>query len=411
MSVAVAERDPVRTNGHAPGRRPLRVCMVHFSDFHTDSRPQREARALAERGDEVDCVSLSPAATLPMGRGAVHLHPVEARKLRGGARGYVAGYGRFFAGALRQVTALDRQRRFDVIEIHNMPDFLTFTAVAPKLRGVPVALNIHDTFPELFGTLFGLSSGHPLVRLVRAEERASARLADALVFVTDEARDLLASRGVEAARSTVVMNTPDERLFGPRREPVSVPSTGPARAVYHGGLGQRFGVSALIEAFELLADRDPELSLDVYGPDPDEAAEHARLAGANVRVAPQPTPVEEIPGRLEMAHIGVVPTVRDRFTEGLLPVKLLECIHMGLPVVSSRLPVIERYFSEDQVLFFEPGSPESLAESLLEVRRDPDAAESRAKRAGERLAEIEWARQRKTYLRLIDGLAGVHEAA
>src|SRR4051794_18076924 len=193
MPTAGAVSDAASANGSAPARRSLRVCMVHFSDFHTDSRPQREARALAERGDEVDCVCLSPAATLPMGRGAVHLHQVQARKLRGGARAYLAGYGRFFAGALRRVTALDRRRRFDVIEIHNMPDFLTFAALAPKLRGVPVALNVHDAFPELFETLFGLSAGHPLVRLVRVEERASARMADALVFVTDEARELLAS--------------------------------------------------------------------------------------------------------------------------------------------------------------------------------------------------------------------------
>jgi glycosyltransferase involved in cell wall biosynthesis len=393
----------------------LRVCMVHCSDFHVDSRIQRQARALAERGDQVDCISLSPAGEMPVGDGVIRLHHVPVGKPEGGARAYLGGYARFFARSLRLVTRLDRQRRFDVVEIHNMPDFLTFAALRPKLRGAALVLNIHDTFPELFSTLFDLPARHPLVRMVRIEERLSASIVDAMLFVTPEARALLASRGVTARRTRVVMNTPDERLFGERRAPVNLPAAGPVRAIYHGGLSGRFGVESLVDAFGLLAARDPDLSLDVYGPNPNAARElatrAARVAPATVRVAPEPTPVQQIPDRLGAAHIGVVPTLRNPFTELLLPVKLLECVHMGLPAVVSRLPVIERYFSDDEVRFFEPGSSESLAGALLDVRRHPEAARERAARASRRLAEIEWPRQRAAYLALIDELAPPHGAA
>jgi glycosyltransferase involved in cell wall biosynthesis len=407
MAATAAAGVPALPTARTRAHTSLRVCMVHFSDFRVDSRIQRQARALAERGDEVDCVCLSDDADLPMGAGRVRLHNVRATKRRGGARAYLGSYTRFFSGAARAVTALDRRHSFDLVEVHNMPDFLTFAAARPKLRGAPLILNLHDTFPELFASLFGLADGHPLVRGVRLEERVSARAADALVFVTDEARELVASRGV-ARRAQVVMNSPDERLFGPRREPEPLPSSGPVRAVYHGGLAERFGVESLVHAFGRLAQSDPDLSLDVYGSDAPEAGEVAalaeRVAPANVRVAPQPTPVDEIPARLSEAHIGVVPTLRDRFTELLLPVKLLECVHMGLPVVSSRLPVIESYFSEREVRFFEPGSPESLAEAIGDVRRNPDEALWRARRASARLAGIEWSRQREAYLSLVDEL-------
>jgi glycosyltransferase involved in cell wall biosynthesis len=399
--------DPVTPSAADSG---LRVCMVHCSDYRVDSRIQRQARALAARGDRVDLVCLTPEGRQSVGRGTIHTHEVAVGKPRGGARAYLAGYTRFFAGALRLVSALDRERAFDVVEIHNMPDFLTFTGLRPKLRGASVALNLHDTFPELFATMFGLPPGHPLVRMIRVEERVSAAAADALIFVTDEARDLVLARGVRAKRTEVVMNTPDERLFGERREPVALPARGPVRAIYHGGLAPRFGVESLVDAFGLLADREPELSLDVYGPNPQAAREiaarAARVAPHSVRVAPEPTPVEQIPSRLARAQIGVVPTLRDHFTELLLPVKLLECVHMGLPVVASRLPVIERYFTDDQVLFFQPGSVPALCDALLETRRDPEAARRRAHRASARLAEIEWPRQRAAYLELMDQLAG-----
>jgi glycosyltransferase involved in cell wall biosynthesis len=390
------------------GRRgALRVCMVHYSDFVVDSRIQRQARALAERGDSVDCVCLNDDAEIAVGAGQIALHRASAGKPRGGSRAYIEGNARFLAGAARKVSALDRRRRFDLIEIHNMPDALVFAALRPKLRGTPLILNFHDTFPELFATLFDRGPDHPLVRLIRAEERVSAAMADGHIFVTEEARELLRGRGISANRSQVVMNTPDERVFGERRVPSAPPARGELRVVYHGGLADRFGVETLVRAVAMLRERSEPVTLDVYGSDAEAArtlaATAARLAPNGVRIAPQPTPVGEIPARLKAADLGVVPTLRDDFTELLLPVKLLEYVHMGLPVVASRLPVIERYFGDD-VLLAEPGDAASIAASIEGVRADPATARERAERASERLAAIEWRRQREQYLELVDGL-------
>lgn len=388
--------------------------MVHYSDFAVDSRIQRQARALAERGDRVDCVCLNDADEFAVGDGQIGLHRAAATKPRGGARAYLEGNARFLAGAARKVTALDRQQRFDLIEIHNMPDALVFTALRPKLRGVPIVLNFHDTFPELFATLFERPPSHPLVRMIRVEERLSAALADGHVFVTAEARDLLRSRGVEGDRTQIVMNTPDERVFGERRAPVSPPADGDLRVVYHGGLADRFGVETLVRAVALLRDRGAPVALDVYGSDAKAArslaAAAAEIAPEGVRIAPEPTPVEEIPARLTEAHLGVVPTLRDHFTDLLLPVKLLEYVHMGLPAVASRLPTIERYFGDD-VLLAEPGDPASIAAAIEAVRADPAAARERAERASQRLAKIEWRQQRDGYLAMVDDLVARSRAA
>jgi glycosyltransferase involved in cell wall biosynthesis len=99
-----------------------------------------------------------------------------------------------------------------------------------------------------------------------------------------------------------------------------------------------------------------------------------------------------------------VPTLSDEFTELLLPVKLLEYVHMGLPVVTSRLPVIERYFSPNEVRYFEPGSAASLAEAVADVLAHPDEAHERAQRAIVRLCDFAWAEQKQVYLGLVDRL-------
>ena len=195
------------------------------------------------------------------------------------------------------------------------------------------------------------------------------------------------------------MNTPDERVFGERRAPVAPPAGGELRVVYHGGLADRFGVETLVRAVALLRERGEPVALDVYGSDAEAAAHLAaaasEVAPEGVRIAPQPTPVEEIPARLAEAHLGVVPTLRDDFTELLLPVKLLEYVHMGLPV--GRLAA-----AGDRALLRRRRAARRAGRPGLDRRRDRSAcapiraaARERAERASERLAQIEWRRQRR----------------
>jgi glycosyltransferase involved in cell wall biosynthesis len=413
-------------------RRRLRVAMVHISDFRLDSRIQRQARALAERGDEVDLVCVGEREQLRVGDGVIRVHPVATEKAAGGASAYLRDYGRFLARALWRLTALDIRRRFDLVEVHNMPDLLTAAALGPRLRGTPVILNMHDTFPELFATKYGRPEGDRLEALLEVEERLSAMLASRVVTVTDQARLRVEGRGVGVGHTTVVMNSPDERVFGPARVPVRWPAEGPLRVLYHGGLAPRFGVQTLIEAWTHLRERasSPQLGGRASSGDLRECASrlHLRVCGSGedrdrlaalaaeidperIDVAPRPVPFERIPAELQEAHIGVVPTLHDRFTELLLPVKLLEYVHMGLPVVSSRLPGISGYFSERELREFTPGDPGDLARAIESVCADPYAARERSARATRKLAGIAWEQQRARYLALVDELTGVAHCA
>jgi len=393
--------------GGLPRGRAVRVAMVHLSDFRLDSRIQRQARALAERGDEVDLVCVGEREELRVGAGTIRVHPLGSEKAAGGAAAYLRDYASFLARALRRVSALDAAARFDLVEIHNMPDLLTLAALRPRLRGVPVILNVHDTFPELFSSKFGRTPGGAFERMLKVEERISAALATRIVVVTDQARLRLEGRGVGVGRTTVVMNSPDEGVFGPPREPVQWPVEGPLRVLYHGGLAPRFGVQTAIEAFARLRESVPRLELRVCGSGEDRdrlAALAAEIDPGRIDVSPEPVPFQQIPAELAASHIGVVPTLHDHFTELLLPVKLLEYVHMGLPVVASRLPGIASYFGEEDLTTFAPGDERDLARAIESVCVDPAGARERARSATQRLSGIAWESQRARYLSLVDEL-------
>jgi glycosyltransferase involved in cell wall biosynthesis len=393
-------------------RGKLRVCMVHFSDFELDSRVQRHARSLAALGNEVHCVCLDGPAPFVEGDGVIRTYAVAGTgtKPRAGALNYLRAYAAFFRRALTRISALGRLHRFDLVEVHNMPNLLAYAALPMKRQGVPLLLDMHDTFPELFATKFGLPSEHPLIAAVRAEERASAAIADRIQVVTNEAHELIAGRGIGVGKTTVVMNSPDERVFGPRRRPVLPAADDPLRIVYHGGVAKRFGVETLIHATSTMNGELDGGQIDILcGCSVEGAGIKAlarKVAPGSVNVADKPTPFAEIPSRLSGAHIGVVPTLRDEFTELLLPVKLLEYVHLGIPLVTSRLPAIERYFGPAEVTFFEPGSPTSLACAIREVTSNRDATIEKAERASERLKSFEWSIQRQAYLAVVEELTG-----
>jgi glycosyltransferase involved in cell wall biosynthesis len=398
-----------RSGASREGRAGLRVAMIHLSDFSLDSRIQRQARALAERGDEVDLLCVGEREVSAVGDGLIRTHPLKAAKPQGGGGAYMRGYGEFLLRALWRLSTLDFRKRFDLIEVHNMPDILTAAALWPRMRGVPVILNVHDTFPELFATKYGWPEDHRLVRMLEREERLSAALATRIITVTDQARRCLEDRGVGVERTSVIMNSPDERVFGPARGPVELPGEGPLRVLYHGGLAPRFGVETLIRAFGRLRASVPRVQLRVCGSGEDRdrlAALASEIDPERIDVAAEPVPFAQIPAELEAAHIGVVPTLHDRFTELLLPVKLLEYAHMGLPVVASRLPGIGGYFSERELAQFTPGDPEDLARAIESICADPAAARTRAASATLCLRDIAWEHQRECYLDLVDGLVG-----
>ncbi len=230
----------------------------------------------------------------------IRIHSLGEDKAAGGAGSYLRGYAGFLVRALRVVASLDKRRPFDLVEAHNMPDVLVFAALRPKLRGTPVILNVHDTFPELFATKFNRPIDGPWAGLIRAQERISSRFADAVVTVTPEAGEILKRRGSAPRGVNVVMNSPDETVFGPPHPPTPFPAEGPIRVIYHGGLAPRFGVELLIEAMGLLSPAADRLKLRICGTGSDQER-IARLAegsapGASYRRL-RPGPVQGDPWR------------------------------------------------------------------------------------------------------------------
>src|SRR4029077_18576123 len=84
-------------------------------------------------------------------------------------------------------------------------------------------------------------------------------------------------------------------------------------------------------------------------------------------------PVEQIPEIVSGMDLGIIGNRRNLACERyMLPVKLLEYVYLGVPVVAPRLAVIARYFDDTMVRYYDPENVEQMADSIVELFHDKE---------------------------------------
>ena len=98
----------------------------------------------------------------------VQIFRVPISRQRGGKLNYIFTYLAFLLVAFFYVSALHLRNRYSLIHVHNMPDLLVFSALIPKMMGVPVILDVHDPMRELFLTIFVENTGESIAKGIKS---------------------------------------------------------------------------------------------------------------------------------------------------------------------------------------------------------------------------------------------------
>jgi glycosyltransferase involved in cell wall biosynthesis len=388
--------------------RPLRVCHLAYTFYETDNRVRRYAEALAERGDTVEVFALrrggEPARSEHHG---VSVHRLQRRQVtEGAATTYLAKILLFLVRATAVISARHAVRPYDVLHVHNLPDFLVFAAWLPKLTGARIILDIHDILPELYSDKFRKPAGSWTFKALRWVERRSSRFADHVIVAGDLWRDKLIQRAqLKPERCTTMLNYPDRRVFRPASDR-SEEAGAKFIVLYPGTLNHHQGVDIAVRAFGLVKDRMPNAEFHIYGEGPALGSIKALIEASGlhgcVKVKP-PVSIDDIARVIANADLGVIPKRAEGFGNEAFSTKSLEFMACGVPVVMSRTEVDAHHFDESLVRFFESGNPESLAAALLADYSCRDLRVARAKRASTFVASMDWAVKLPSYLNIVEG--------
>jgi len=308
-----------------------RHCMVVHAYYPLgETRVEREAMALIERGYEVDVLCLRADGGRPTEVvDGVRIYRLPVKRHRGrGLAVQLLEYLAFFVLVVLKLFSLQGRRGYGTVQCHNLPDFLIFAAFWPRLRGARLILDLHDLMADFYAARFGGRMDSLPVRLVLLQEKLACRFAHRVVTVTELWRQTLIQRGVPAGKIIVVMNVPDAAYF--HRQAPAAAAAGPDEPfelIYHGTLTPRYGVDLIIRALARV-ERPVRLTILGDGDHRDDLLALTAELGLESQVffSDGFMPTSELPERIRKAGAGVVPNRNDLFTGALLrSAKLTYC--------------------------------------------------------------------------------------
>jgi glycosyltransferase involved in cell wall biosynthesis len=284
-----------------------------------------------------------------------------------------------------------------------MPNALVFAAIAPKFLGARLALDVHDLMTANYMAKFGAGENSLPVKLLKLEQRLAAMFSDRVFCADHNQQDYLVEYcKIPRQKITALMNLPNVELFKPV---ITDKKTGVFRIVYHGTIAHRLGIDLMLKAMARVAGRIPA-ELWIYGSGDYLPAALALASQLNleekVHFSRTFFPVEQISEIVSGMDLGIIGNRRnlacDRY---MLPVKLLEYVYLGVPVVAPRLDVITRYFDDTMVRYYEPENVEQMAAAIVELFHHSKERERMARSASVFYQKHNPKTQAEHYLELI----------
>ena len=268
-----------------------------------------------------------------------------------------------------------RSERIDVIHAHWLLPQGLIAALLQSLPGrkVPFVVTSHGA------DLYALRGG-----LLEALKRFVLRRSAAATVVSSAMLEKLAGMGVAAGKITVLsMGVDVSSRFGV--------DAGVARSgdeiLFVGRLVDKKGVQHLIRALPGVLARRPGTRVTIGGFGPEEAALRALVEHLGLQSVVSflgALPQAELPALYRRAAVFVAPFVRAESgdQEGL-PVALMEAIACGCPVVAGDVAGLHDLLGEYAAeVALDPRDEAALAERIVGVLSNPDAARERALRMG-----------------------------
>ena len=387
-----------------------RIAMVTHSVYERDNRVRRYAETLAKRGDLVEVFAISGNRDHPKSESieGVTVHSIQKRKHSEQSKwAYASQLLRFLLVSSAHLTWHHDRTRFDLVHVHNIPDFLVFSAWYPKSTGAKLILDIHDVVPELFESKFPSRRSRLYSRLLVSIERYSARFVDHVIVANHIWQARVIARSAREQHCSVILNHVDPAIFHRRAR---TRNDGKIILIFPGTFQWHQGLDIGIRAFARLKERVPEAEFHLYGGGggrntQDELVKLVDDLKLNDSVRFRGSlPLDEIPQIVANADLGVVPKRADSFGNEAYSTKIMEFMSQGVPVIASRTKIDTFYFDESTVRFFTSGDDREMAEAMLDVIQDSGVRNRLIDNGLGYVRRNSWTEKKHEYLDLVDSL-------
>ena len=249
-----------------------------------------------------------------------------------------------------------------------------------------------------------------LLAKIKEQEIATLHLSDAIICPSNVTRDYIASLGLPLNLVTVIPNGVSPSDFS--ASPLPSRADRIPTLLYIGTLADWQGLEVVVKALPKILEQQP-VRLHIVGRGRSRQrkflAKQIRKLGVEESVTVQPAvPHHEIPALIASADICVAPLgFNDRnVTQGACPIKVLEYMAGGRPLLASNLPIVRELAREDvDALLFSPNDPDDFAKQALLLLDDFESSKRLADSASERaLTKFTWHESQKKLVKVYQRL-------
>lgn len=289
-------------------------------------------------------------------------------------------------------------QRGDIRLLHaHSPVLCGMAAMRAAARtGLPVVYEVRGLWEEALAARRASGPGAGLrYHLARWLETGVCRRAQAVVTISEGLKREFVARGIPAHRIQVVGNGVDLSLFQPTSPPAGWRQDhglgeGPI-ILYLGALREYEGVYILARAFPEIKALHPSAHLVVVGGGEEEANLRAALASQADAHLSGPVPHELVRDYYAAADLVVYPRLSTRPTELVTPLKPLEALAMGKPIVASTVGGLRELLDgTGAVSWVPPGDARALARACAHLLSEADLRQEMGRRAREAAAAFTW---------------------
>jgi glycosyltransferase involved in cell wall biosynthesis len=379
----------------------MNSLFLVYSHYSRDARVRRYAESLARNGYKVDVVCLNEEYCPKEKNISLLRYPLGRRRY--GKLWYILEYLLFFLYCTFILSINHLIKRYKVIHINNMPDFLVFAAAVPKFFGAKIILDLHDPMPELYMSKYHAGMNSQMVKWLKWLEKISVNFADCVITANPAFKDLFLSRNkIAKNKMKVILNCPDDKIFKLQKSKKS--DNKYFDIIYMGTVEERFGLDVAIDGFPVLVKSIPNIRFVMIPKLPDEGKYFVELKNKIRKLKLEkyilfksPTPLEELVREINIADVGIVLAKDGIFTDSIIPVKLLEFIKMEIPVIATKTKILSHLFSSRQIYFLKANTKEEFIQAVVKLWKDRSLRESLVKKAKEYLEKNNWKNEEKKY--------------
>ena len=335
--------------------------------------------ALAADGHVIDAITFPGGEDVPIPGVTMHRVPEV-----GPLRRYPPGFSAKKAGAdvilAGMAARLMRRHRYDVV--HAVEEAAIVARWLKPVFKVPYVYDLDSSIPQQIAEKWTLP--RPVQATLESAERGALRRAVAALTCCPALEDIVRAEapGVPV-RTLTDVSLIDGGLIAQDAVDASDARFDAPVAMYVGNLEHYQGIDLLMDAVALALPRRPMHLVVVGGSDADIARYRTKAADLGIGEATHflgPRPISALGAYLSAADVVVSPRLKGVNT----PMKVYSYLDSGRPLLATALPTHTQVLTDDIAALVDP-TPEAMADGLVRLMDDPEAARAMAARAGERV--------------------------